>query len=75
MKQFFFKKGKFHPPYFWLFLFLSILALILVLKLIFAIIGMFKVEINFPISDTLVLGYLGFVSVWLAFYNGKRKKE
>mgnify|MGYP000844174894 CR=1 FL=1 len=59
LKHFFCRRGKFTPPYFWVTLLLCIVVAMLIMKLAGAR----------HVSDTLVLGTLGFVAVWLAVYT------
>ena len=62
LSHFFTRRGKFTPPYFWVTLFLCLIVAMLVMKLM----G------SQHISDTLVLGCLGFVAAWLAPANKLR---
>lgn len=57
--HFFTRRGKFTPPYFWVTLFLCLIVVMLIMKL----------AGSQHISDTLVLGCLGFVAAWLAVYT------
>jgi hypothetical protein len=59
LSHFFTRRGKFTPPYFWVTLFLCLIVVMLIMKLM----G------SQHISDTLVLGCLGFVAAWLAVYT------
>ena len=59
LSHFFTRRGKFTPPYFWVTLFLCLIVVMLIMKLV----G------SQHISDTLVLGCLGFVAAWLAVYT------
>jgi len=59
LSHFFCRRGKFTPPYFWVTLFLCLIVVMLIMKLM----G------SQHISDTLVLGCLGFVAAWLAVYT------
>jgi hypothetical protein len=60
---FFFSKGKFNPPYFWITFFLYYAIKLLNIKT-----DPIKAK-ETPISDSLVLGVLGFVFTWLSVYN------
>ena len=59
LSHFFTRRGKFTPPYFWVTLFLCLIVVMLIMKL----------SGSQHISDTLVLGCLGFVAAWLAVYT------
>lgn len=65
-KSFFFSQGKFQPVYFWTTVFNLLIATTWIMKLS----SRTKVEI----SDTLLLGLLTFVVVWLGVYNWYRTK-
>ena len=73
IKQFFYRSGKFFPPYFWITVLLFILVVLLILKSYYAMVFLFyqgRVEpLTFPVSDNLILGYLFFVLGWLAVYS------
>jgi hypothetical protein len=58
--------GKFQPIYFWTSVCMTLLITTWIMKLDY------KTKIN--ISDTLLLGLLGFVAIWTALYN-KQKKD
>lgn len=56
---FFFSKGKFKPPYFWITVFLSLIVGMVIMKL----------QGYSYISDELILGCLGFVAAWVGIYS------
>jgi membrane-anchored glycerophosphoryl diester phosphodiesterase (GDPDase) len=64
-KEFFFSKGKFKPPYFWITVFLFLIVVMFILKLC-------GVE---TISDKLILGCLGFVIAWVGIYTWYDKNK
>ena len=71
MKEFFYSRGKFSPVYFWIFMLMVPLITILIIKATYAIYvwSEGKIGDELPISDTFILGYLGFVLGWFGVYN------
>lgn len=67
------RNGKFFPPYFYIAILLIPLIVILFLKIGYTINFLTTpkalVALEFPISDTLILGYLGFVLGWFGVWN------
>ena len=66
IKSFFYGKGQFQPVYFWITLLMFLIIASLIIKI-------FNIT-SYELSDTLILGLAGFVSVWVGLYN-YRKKE
>jgi hypothetical protein len=62
------RNGKFFAPYFWLNILLTPLALILFIKFGHAL-YMLIIYGSFPISDTFIISFLGFVATWFGIYN------
>ena len=67
IKSFFYSRGKFQPAYFWTTVFLVMINTTWIMKL--------SSRTKVDISDTLLLGLLGFVAVWLGIYNWQKNKE
>jgi len=65
LKAFFFSHDKFCPPYLWVTV-LMICALTMIIM---------RLCDQSHISDTLIIGVLGFVAVWLGLYNWDRKNN
>jgi len=65
LKAFFFAQGKFCVPYFWISIFL-LLTVAIVLIRILSPLGEHNKE---NISDSLILGMLGFVVTWIGVYT------
>ena len=63
LKAFFFSNDKFCPPYLWV-------TILMLAALTMIIMRLCNVS---HISDTLIIGVLGFVAVWLGLYNWDRK--
>jgi len=65
LKAFFFSHGKFQPIYFWATIILSLVISGVVIK---------YCE-DEKLTDTLILGLMGFVGVLVGLYNVTKKKE
>lgn len=63
IKSFFYKDDDFQPPYAWITFFCGLIGVSVILRF-------FQVS---SLSDTLLLGMLGFVMGWIGFYNKDRK--
>jgi len=65
IKAFFYSRNKFQPPYFWITVFCLLVVITIILRLA-----------NIAVlSDTLILGMLGFIAGWIALYNHQRGKK
>jgi type VI protein secretion system component VasK len=74
IKKFFYDKNKFQPVYFWIAMFLVPTIVLYWIKIITAIFDYISTgKIN--ISDTLLLGILAFIQVWLGIFNWRRNKK
>jgi len=73
---FFYSKGKFSPPYFWITMFLIPVLVSVWAKIIMSIVKFimsgYKVV---DLTETLILGLLGFVAGWLVIYNWQNVKR
>jgi len=67
LKSFFFStsKSKFQPVYFWITVMMLMVITMMILR--FCRIG--------DLSDTLILGVLGFIVTWLGLYNYNKKSQ
>jgi|SRR5271157_569070 len=78
LKEFFYNsKGIFNPVYFWMTVFLSIVAIIMVLEIVYASTMIWKGIAGSGMSlfpPHLVIGLLGFVATWVGFYNWHKIK-
>lgn len=63
LKQFFFSKGNFSPPYFWI----TVFCLLVVIAVIERLVPYLDKRLD--LSDTLLLGMLGFILGWITIYN------
>jgi uncharacterized membrane protein YhaH (DUF805 family) len=67
-RQFFFSKGKFQPPYFWITLLLLPVVVLLYLKVVEIMVAWIKTDVLAVPLELLSLVF-GFVILWLGVYN------
>ena len=65
IKRFFYSEDKFQPPYFWITIFCILVVVAVILRFME----------RSSLSDTLILGMLGFIAGWILLYNQQRKKN
>jgi hypothetical protein len=69
IKSFFYSKGEPQPVYFWSTVFLTLTAIMIIFRLTA------KVDAKLDLSDTLIIGMMGFVTALISIYTWFSTKD